>query len=101
MVPRWTPGATDVMLAMVPTDPARPGRALAALLLACLVLLVQAAAAAAAAEEKRRVALVVGNAAYRHADPLANPLNDAQAVAAKLRQIGFAEVTVETDRGID
>jgi hypothetical protein len=90
------------MPAMSPADPARSGRALVALLLALLVLLAQAVAAPAlAAGEERRVALVIGNAAYRHADPLANPLNDARAVAAKLRQIGFAEVMVETDRGID
>jgi len=38
----------------------------------------------------RRVALVIGNSNYRHQGGLANPANDARAVAATLRQIGFA-----------
>nr|WP_244670626.1 caspase family protein [Rhodoplanes elegans] len=37
----------------------------------------------------RRVALIVGNSAYVHAPPLANPENDAGDVAAALRRIGF------------
>lgn len=45
------------------------------------------AAPAAAAQE--RVALVIGNAKYAHAGELANPGNDARAVAAALRDIGF------------
>jgi tetratricopeptide (TPR) repeat protein len=36
-----------------------------------------------------RVALVVGNADYRHATRLANPVNDAGDVAAALRRLGF------------
>jgi uncharacterized caspase-like protein len=36
----------------------------------------------------RRVALVVGNAAYK-SKPLQNPVNDARAMAAAFRQIGF------------
>jgi uncharacterized caspase-like protein len=36
----------------------------------------------------KRVALVIGNAAYKE-QPLKNPVNDAKAMAAKLRQIGF------------
>jgi uncharacterized caspase-like protein len=36
-----------------------------------------------------RVALVIGNGAYRHANPLPNPPNDAADVAAALRAIGF------------
>ena len=51
--------------------------------LACLVPL----AAAHAAE--RRVALVIGNSAYKQA-PLANPGNDARAVAQALRDAGFS-----------
>lgn len=38
-----------------------------------------------------RVALVVGNADYRAA-PLTNPTNDARAMAAKLRELGFAVI---------
>ncbi len=37
---------------------------------------------------QRRVALVIGNAAYQQA-PLANPVNDARAVSAVLRRLGF------------
>jgi hypothetical protein len=40
----------------------------------------------------RRVALIVGNTAYQHTDPLTNPSNDAKAVAASLRRIGFQQV---------
>lgn len=40
----------------------------------------------------RRVALVIGNSRYRHAGLLANPENDARAIARALRQLGFAEV---------
>lgn len=36
--------------------------------------------AVASAYAEKRVALVVGNGAYRHADRLDNPVNDAQAV---------------------
>jgi uncharacterized caspase-like protein len=36
-----------------------------------------------------RVALVIGNAAYTHAPPLANPLNDASDVCAVLRRLRF------------
>ena len=47
--------------------------------------------------DDRRVALVVGNAAYRHGLPaLANPTNDASAVARTLSRLGF-EVFLITD----
>ena len=36
-----------------------------------------------------RVALVVGNSAYQHTSPLANPSNDAEDMARQLRQLGF------------
>lgn len=36
-----------------------------------------------------RVALVVGNAAYENTEPLANPRNDAEAMARTLRELGF------------
>jgi uncharacterized caspase-like protein len=44
------------------------------------------------ADTPKRVALVIGNAAYRNAGSLANPVRDAKAVAAALRQNGFNEV---------
>lgn len=40
----------------------------------------------------RRVALVIGNAQYRHAGLLFNPTNDARAIAKTLRSMGFAAV---------
>ena len=36
-----------------------------------------------------RVALVVGNSAYRHTDPLSNPSNDAADMAVPLWRLGF------------
>jgi tetratricopeptide (TPR) repeat protein len=44
----------------------------------------------------RRIALVIGNGAYANAGRLANPPNDARAVAKQLRDMGF-----ETSDGID
>ena len=57
-------------------------------LIASALLAVEAAHAAVA----KRVALVVGNAKYQHATPLANPEHDARAVAAKLRSLGIVVV---------
>lgn len=56
------------------------------------VLTLAGAAAAAAAEP--RTAILVGNAAYK-ADRLANPVNDARALAASLHELGFAATLVE------
>ena len=47
----------------------------------CILLLTQAGMIAAAP----RVALVIGNGGYEGAAPLANPVNDASDIAAKLR----------------
>ena len=44
----------------------------------------------------RRVALVVGNSAYEHVPALKNPRNDAEDMAAALRDVGF-EVIAGTD----
>lgn len=65
-------------------------------LLALLVALLSAAGASAA---ERRVALVVGNAAYAHVSPLANPQNDAAAIAAALRRVGFEATELRRDLG--
>lgn len=43
---------------------------------------------------EKRVALVIGNAAYRQG-PLANPVNDARAMATQLRQLGFETIVKE------
>jgi uncharacterized caspase-like protein len=45
---------------------------------------------------ERRVALVIGNSEYQSTAALPNPANDAQDMAAALREVGF-EVIVETN----
>lgn len=67
----------------------------APLRLALAAAFVLAAAALPARAAEPRVALVIGNAAYPAA-PLRNPVNDANAIAARLRAMGF-EVTLRTD----
>ena len=47
-----------------------------------------------------RVALVIGNSAYEHTDPLRNPGNDAAGMAAALGRLGF-EVVLGTDLDLD
>ena len=47
------------------------------------------AALAGPASAAQRVALVIGNAAYKHAPRLANPLNDAGDIGAALGRLGF------------
>ena len=47
-----------------------------------------APAASGAGSDERRAALVIGNSSYR-VGALKNPVNDAQAVAASLRTLGF------------
>jgi uncharacterized protein len=42
----------------------------------------------------QRVALVIGNGRYQHLDQLANPANDARAVAATLWDLGFEVIEV-------
>jgi uncharacterized protein YigE (DUF2233 family) len=59
------------------------------LALACGVL----AAEPAAYAQGRRVALVIGNAAYRHTPRLTNPANDAADVAAALQKRGFRVIS--------
>ncbi len=49
---------------------------------------------ATAALAQKKIALVIGNAAYKEA-PLKNPVNDARAMAAKLRQLGFQVIAQE------
>jgi hypothetical protein len=47
-----------------------------------------------ACAQDRRVALVIGNSAYK-TSPLLNPVNDARAMAASLRMLGFEVITRE------
>jgi uncharacterized caspase-like protein len=56
------------------------------------LLLALAAPAQAAPHTERRVALVIGNGAYQHVPPLANPSNDARLMAESLKAIGFEVV---------
>ncbi len=49
------------------------------------------------ADDDKRVALVIGNAAYGSGAALANPINDAEAVAATLEKIGFDSVQLAVD----
>lgn len=58
------------------------------LLLGAVASLLVTAAAAQGAGHEQRVALVIGNSAYQQA-PLANPVNDARDMAARLRTLGF------------
>jgi tetratricopeptide (TPR) repeat protein len=60
-------------------------------------LVAESAARATSASQGRRIALVIGNAKYRSAVQLGNPENDAQAIGASLRNIGFDSVTVQTN----
>ena len=49
---------------------------------------------------QERVALVVGNGRYEHIGGLVNPANDARAIAAELRELGF-QVQEHVDLGKD
>ncbi|MFK7878334.1 caspase family protein [Roseobacter sp.] len=60
-------------------------------ILVCVALIFTAQSASATME--RKVALVIGNGAYTHASPLANPVNDAQAMSNKLESLGFETYT--------
>lgn len=58
---------------------------------------VAAAAEDGLAQDEKRVALVVGNSAYQYTRALPNPKNDAEAIAALLREKGFASVELQVD----
>jgi uncharacterized caspase-like protein len=59
-----------------------------------------AALFATAAEADRRVALVIGNSNYRNASQLPNTINDANAVAALFKSVGFEVVNSRTELGV-
>ena len=56
-------------------------------------------ALAGQAQAERRVALVIGNGNYQNAPRLANPGNDAVAIAGLLRKAGFDRVELRRDLG--
>jgi uncharacterized caspase-like protein len=71
---------------------------LRALVVAFAVLLL--AVPPAAAQQGARVALVMGVGAYQAIPPLANPTNDARALAAQLTRLGFdTDLVLDPDRG--
>jgi uncharacterized caspase-like protein len=70
--------------------------ALTRFLLACIVLAATLGYPSLAASAEQRIALVIGNSAYPAAARLRNPVNDAKAMADKLRALGF-DVTLRTD----
>jgi tetratricopeptide (TPR) repeat protein len=45
----------------------------------------------------RKVALIIGNGAYKNAQPLPNPPRDARLIASTFRELGFASVTLAPD----
>jgi len=63
------------------------------LLRIAVIACIAALAFAGTALADKRVALVVGNSAYRAVPSLANPVNDATDVSAKLRALGFTVFT--------
>src|SRR5688572_32922153 len=61
-------------------------------LLVMTVVLATALLAAREGHAEKRTALVLGNGAYQHAPTLSNPANDARAMGALLRKLGFEVV---------
>jgi hypothetical protein len=70
---------------------------LAAMIVWSAVAILLALAPAAA---EKRVALVIGNGAYKNASKLANPTNDAKAIAGMLQSAGFDSVEIFENLGI-
>lgn len=60
-----------------------------------LALVFAGSCATAQTPEDIRIALVIGNAAYPGSAALANPVNDATAMSAALRRLGFGVLTVQ------
>jgi hypothetical protein len=65
-----------------------------------LVALAAVLLGGSAAEAERRVAFVIGNSTYKNATSLPNTINDANAIAALFRSVGFEVVTSRTDLGV-
>src|SRR5215470_12638069 len=69
-------------------------------LVACVCLLLLALFSSEGFAADRRVALVIGNAAYKNAPPLANTIADASGLAQLFRNAGFDTVISRTDLGV-
>lgn len=77
--------------------PGRRGISLNRFLAAVMLLAVFTGCSPAWAEKK--VALVIGNSAYQHANPLRNPANDAKAMAKLFGELGFdVKLVLDADR---
>jgi Caspase domain len=63
-------------------------------------MVLAAALFASVAQAERRIALIIGNSAYRNASPLPNTLNDANAIAALFRSVGFEVVSSRNELGV-
>src|SRR5258708_4588745 len=68
--------------------------------LVCAIMVAAAIVFATTAKADRRVALVIGNSVYRNASQLPNTINDANAVSALFRSVGFEVVNSRTDLGV-
>jgi uncharacterized caspase-like protein len=55
---------------------------------------------ATAASAEHRVALVIGNASYKNAPQLRNPISDSTAIGNLFESVGFEVVTSRTDLGL-
>lgn len=64
------------------------------------VAVFSALSAFAPSQAAQRVALVIGNSAYK-IGPLANPSKDADAIAQAFRSIGFDQVLLKKDMGVE
>ncbi len=64
-------------------------------LFCCVVAFWTLPSARVAAAEGDRVALVIGNTDYENLEKLKNPTNDARALAAKLKSVGFTVTLLE------
>lgn len=59
---------------------------------AVILLIVSVCLLDPALASNKRVALVIGNATYKHTSALANPLSDAEDVSQALKRLGFAVI---------
>jgi tetratricopeptide (TPR) repeat protein len=83
--------------APLPVIPLAPSKAASATAIPTPVATLSAVVAHSGAHEGRRIALVIGNSAYQNVPALPNPQRDAETIAAALRAVGFATVTLVHD----
>jgi hypothetical protein len=67
---------------------------------AILLAVIAGLCASSAALAEKRVALTIGNSSYKNVSKLPNPVHDAAAIAALLRNSGFDVVEAKNDLGI-